>query len=123
MKMSFWSPLKVTVLFLVLLAQCNDGMCYNSGRCLGRGRNGNNFRCLCQPGYQGHRCQYGNHCELVVWSQLRNRKVPDLKPDATKDLPCKSDVEIKRSPACVLWKLERRVPTQVSSSSSNYGSK
>ncbi|GFU59730.1 EGF-like domain-containing protein [Trichonephila clavipes] len=58
--MGFWNPLKVTVLFLVLLAQCNDGMCYNSGRCLGRGRPGYNFRCLCQPGYQGHRCQNEN---------------------------------------------------------------
>ncbi|GIY83214.1 multiple epidermal growth factor-like domains protein 6 [Caerostris extrusa] len=63
--MEFLSPLKLTVLFFVLLAQCNDGMCYNSGKCLGRGRSGYNFRCLCQAGYQGHRCQYDvNECIL-----------------------------------------------------------
>ncbi|XP_023243036.1 multiple epidermal growth factor-like domains protein 6 [Centruroides sculpturatus] len=34
--------------------QCNGGICFNGGRCVGRSN-----VCVCPSGYHGPRCQYG----------------------------------------------------------------
>ncbi|GBN26897.1 hypothetical protein AVEN_167697-1 [Araneus ventricosus] len=60
-------------------------------------------------------------------SRPRGRRVPGSKPDSTEDPPdllhVKSHVVAKRSPAGVVRKFGEGVPDQVSSSSSDLGSK
>ncbi|GBN77845.1 hypothetical protein AVEN_45072-1 [Araneus ventricosus] len=67
---------------------------------------------------------------LVVWSQLRDRRVSDSKLNSTEDLPCmglvgRLIIHSGRTVILLLWcgKLEKGVPVQVSFSSSDRGSK
>ncbi|GBO38926.1 hypothetical protein AVEN_240257-1 [Araneus ventricosus] len=64
---------------------------------------------------------------LEVRSRLRGRRLPGLKTDSTEDPPCMrpvvSYVVAKRSSAGVVQKFGEEVPAQVSSSSSDRGSK
>ncbi|GBM00618.1 hypothetical protein AVEN_134482-1 [Araneus ventricosus] len=67
---------------------------------------------------------------LVVRSRFQGRRVADSKPDSTEDPPCmgpvarvKSYVVAKRSPAGVVRKFGEGVQVQVSSSSSDRGTK
>ncbi|GBN14357.1 hypothetical protein AVEN_36723-1 [Araneus ventricosus] len=66
---------------------------------------------------------------LMVRSPLWGRRVPGSKPDSTEDPPCMGPVARQVIRSCqtptvgVAWKLGERVPAQVSSSSSDCGSK
>ncbi|GBL94265.1 hypothetical protein AVEN_16791-1 [Araneus ventricosus] len=66
---------------------------------------------------------------LVVSIRLQGRRAPVLKLDSTQDLPCMRDCcklhhaqWVKRPPAVVVRKFGQRVPSQMSSSSSDSGS-
>ncbi|GBN57659.1 hypothetical protein AVEN_23963-1 [Araneus ventricosus] len=71
----------------------------------------------------------GGRGGLVVRSRLWGRRAPGLKPDSTEDpssmdlLHAKSYVVAKRPPIGVARKFGERVPAQVSSSSSDHGTK
>ncbi|GBN16915.1 hypothetical protein AVEN_210179-1, partial [Araneus ventricosus] len=67
---------------------------------------------------------------LMVWSQIRDRRVSGSKLDSTEDLPCmglvgRLIIRSGRTVILLLWcgSLEKGVPSQVSSSSSDRGSK
>ncbi|GBM09798.1 hypothetical protein AVEN_234637-1 [Araneus ventricosus] len=68
---------------------------------------------------------------LVVRSRLWGRRVPGSKPNSTSYLirciwgllHAKSYIVAKRPPVGVAWKFGEGVPAQVSSSSSDHGSK
>ncbi|GBO18871.1 hypothetical protein AVEN_164753-1 [Araneus ventricosus] len=67
---------------------------------------------------------------LVVRCRLRDRRVPGSKPDSTKDPPCmwtrcmcNHTYGVKSPPADAMRKFGEGAPAQVSSSSSDCGSK
>ncbi|GBM00983.1 hypothetical protein AVEN_55499-1 [Araneus ventricosus] len=71
----------------------------------------------------------GGRGGLVVRPRPRDRRAAGPKPDSTEDqrawgpLHAKSYAVAKRPPVSVAWKLGEGVPAQVSSSSSDSGSK
>ena len=56
--------IQIMVIFVEIPGPCDRNPCYNRGKCY-PGDNGG-YRCFCQEGYTGDRCESGKIC-VTVW--------------------------------------------------------